>query len=390
MSPQAHNDSALFAHGPPMGVQRRLGLVTPNRLYTGRRALLVVLIGWVPIVLLTVAQVALRGGDDITSLLQETGAHARYLVAAPLLIIAEAQWAMYLGATMRHFVEAQLVPDGRRTKFDTAVASTRRLLNSIAAEIAVFALAYSLAALSVFPQAFDQIPAWHRSAGIVPGYSAAGWWHVLVSLPLLLVLIFGWLWRLALWARLLWLISRLDLRLIASHPDHAGGLGFVGHSLSAFSIVGLALASIAAGRSAHFVLLGGTVPTPNLFFNLGFLVFLLALFLAPLLVFTPTLLRLWKRGTVAYGALAARVGEEFESKWLNRGNIDRAALEKPDFSATADLYSVVSNVFAIRFVPVDLKTLIALSVALVLPFAPVVLLAIPINTILQSLQKLLF
>jgi hypothetical protein len=152
----------------------------------------------------------------------------------------------------------------------------------------------------------------------------------------------------------------------------------------------LALASIAAGRSAHFVLLGGTVPTPNLFFNLGFLVFLLALFLAPLLVFTPTLLRLWKRGTVAYGALAARVGEEFESKWLNRGNIDRAALEKPDFSATADLYSVVSNVFAIRFVPVDLKTLIALSVALVLPFAPVVLLAIPINTILQSLQKLLF
>jgi hypothetical protein len=100
--------------------------------------------------------------------------------------------------------------------------------------------------------------------------------------------------------------------------------------------------------------------------------------------------RRWACSAGSYGALAVWVGEEFESKWLNRGNVDRAALEKPDFSATADLYSVVSNVFAIRFVPVDLKSLIALTVALLLPFVPVLLLAIPINTILQSLQKLLF
>jgi hypothetical protein len=390
MNPRAHNDAVLFAHAPPMGVERWLGLVKPNELHVGRRALLVVLIGWVPLVLLTFAQAALRGGDGITSLFLETGAHARYLIAAPLLIIAEGQCATYLGATVRYFVETQLVPAGRRAEFDAAVASTRRLLNSTAAEITVFVLAYLASVLSIFSYASDQIPIWHKSAGIVPGYSAAGWWHVLVSLPLLLVLIFGWLWRLGLWARLLWLISRLDLRLIASHPDHAAGLGFVGHSLSAFSIVGLALASIAAGRSAHFVLLGGAVPTSNLWFNVGFLGFLLALFLAPLLVFTPTLLRMWRRGTMEYGALAVRVGEEFESKWLNRRNIDRAALEKPDFSATTDLYSVVSSVYAIRFVPVDLKNLIALAVALLIPFVPVLLLAIPISTILQSLQKLLF
>lgn len=270
------------------------------------------------------------------------------------------------------------------------MASTRRLLNSTAAEIAVFALAYLVALLSVVSYAPDRIPVWHKSADVVPGYSAAGWWHLLVSLPLLLVLIFGWFWRLVLWARLLLRISRLDLRLMASHPDHAAGLGFVGHSLSAFSIVALALATIAAGRSAHIVLLGGALPTPNLLFNAGFLVFLMALFVAPLLVFTPTLLRVWQRGTMQYGTLAVCVGEEFESKWLNRGNIDRGALEKPDFSATTDLYSVVSNVYAIRLVPVDLKNLIALAVALLIPFVPVLLLAIPINTILQSLQKLLF
>lgn len=391
MSPPVRNDSTLFAYAPPMGVQRWLGLVTPDQLHTGRRALLVALIGWVPLVLLTVAQAALRGGDGIDSLLVETGVHARYLVAAPLLIIAEGQCAAYLGATLRYFVEAGLVPDQRRVEFHAAVASTRRLLTSPAAEIVVFALAYLVAALSALSHAQDQIPAWHRSTGITPGYSVAGWWHVLVSMPLLLVLIFAWLWRLALWARLLWLISRLDLRLIASHPDHVAGLGFVGHSLSAFTVPALALASIAAGRSAHVVLLGGTLPTPNLLFNAGFLASLLVLFVAPLLVFTPTLLRAWKRGSVEYGELAARVGEVFESKWLARGGgVDRTALEKPDFSATADLYGVASNVYATRFVPVELKNLIALVVALLLPFVPVVLLAIPIHTILQSLQKLLF
>lgn len=391
MNSQVYNDSTLFAHAPPMAVQRRLGLARPDQLHAGRRALLVVLIGWVPIVLLTLVQVALRGDDGITSLLFETGAHARYLVAAPLLIIAEGQCATRLGATVRTFIEAGLVPDARRAELEAAVASTRRLLDSTAAEIAAFALAYLVAVLSVVSYLPEEIPVWHKSAGIVPGYSAAGWWHVLVSLPLLLVLIFGWLWRLALWARLLWLISRLDLRLIASHPDHAAGLGFVGHSLSAFSIVALALATIAAGRSAHLVLLDGALPTPYLLFNLGFLAFLLALFVAPLLVFTPMLLLVWQRGTIEYGALAVRIGEAFEGRWLDRGgSVDRAALEKPDFSATADLYSVASNVGAIRFVPFDLKNLIALTIALLLPFGPVVLLAIPIKTILQSLQKLLF
>jgi hypothetical protein len=391
MSQRAHNDYALFGHAPPMGVQRWLGLVKPNQLHSGRRALLVVLIGWVPIVLLTLVQVAVRGGDSITSLLFETGAHARYLVAAPLLIIAEGQCATRLGATVRYFIESGLVPDARRAEFEAAVTSTRRLLDSTTAEIAAFALAYLVAVLSLVVYSPDEIPIWHKSTGIASGYSAAGWWHVLVSLPLLLVLIFGWLWRLALWARLLWLISRLDLRLIASHPDHAAGLGFIGHSLSAFSIVALALATLAAGRSAHLVLLGGALPTPSLLFNVGYLVFLLALFVAPLLVFTPTLLRAWQRGTIEYDALAARIGKTFEGKWLDRGgSVDRAALEKPDFSATADLYAVASNVGAIRFVPFDLKNLIALTVALLLPFVPVVLLAIPVKTILQSLQKLLF
>jgi hypothetical protein len=380
----------LFEHAPPVGVQRRIGLVEPDDLRTRSRAALVILVGWVPLVLLTIVQGAMFGTDQIAALLKETGVHARYLIAAPLLIAAEAECAPRLKEIMRHFVEAGLVPDRARARFDAALASTRRLVESPVAEVVVWALAYTIAIASALSQ-LDQVPAWHKSNGSVPIFSLAGWWHVLVSLPVLLVLVLGWMWRLVLWARLLWLVSRLDLRLVASHPDHAAGLGFVGHSARAFAIVALALATIAAGRSAHLVLVGGTVPTAHLAFNLGLLVFVTLLFVAPLLAFTPTLMQAWRRGEFEYGTLAHRLGDAFEQKWLG-GNrkVDDDALGQPDFSATTDLFQVVSNVNAIRFVPISLKDIIPLAIAMLVPFLPVVLLAIPANAIWAGVKSLLF
>jgi hypothetical protein len=205
------------------------------------------------------------------------------------------------------------------------------------------------------------------------------------------MLVLGWLWRLALWARLLWLISRLDLRLVASHPDHAAGLSFLGQSVRAFAIVALAFATVIAGRSAHVVLSGSGLPTPQFAFNIGLMIAIMALFVAPLAVFTPTLAQVWRRGVLDYGALAERVGEAFERKWLGRGEaLDKSALERPDFSATTDLYQVAANVYAIRFIPLDLKDLIVLAAAMLLPFIPVVLLAFPMNVIWAQTKSLLF
>jgi hypothetical protein len=199
------------------------------------------------------------------------------------------------------------------------------------------------------------------------------------------------MWRLALWTRLLWLIARLDLRLMASHPDRAAGLGFVGYSVRAFSIVALALATIVAGRTAHIVLLGGALPTQYLIFNGGLLLAIVALFAAPLLVFTPTLMNAWRHGALEYGALANRVGTTFEDKWLGRdGQADKAALDKPDFSATTDLYSIVANVYALRLIPIDGKSVILFGIAMLLPFIPVVFLTLPAEQILAGLKKLLF
>lgn len=391
MSAPAAGEEALFEHAPPIGIQQRLRLVTSDNLYVRRRALLFALIAWAPLVLLASLQAALLRTDDFSLVLAEVGVHARYLIAGPLLIVAEAACATQLNAIARHFARGGIVADSDGLRFAQIIASTRRLVESRNAEIVVVLLAYSIVAAALVSYPFEQLPRWATSRGISPVYSPAGWWQMLVSLPFLLALMLGWAWRALLWARLLWLVSRLELQLAASHPDRCAGLGFLGRSVRAFAIVALALAAIVAGGSAQIVLESGTLPLQHIYFIVSTAIAIVTVCAAPLVAFTPTLMRTWRHGTFEYGVLADRVGHSFERKWIGRGVCaDESALAQPDFSATADLYAIVSNVHAMRFVPIDAKDMFTLAIAILLPFLPVVLLAIPVAAIWTEAMKLLF
>ena len=391
MSSLSSAHPCLFENGPPIGLQRRLGLVRPDDLKIGNRALLVVLIAWLPLVLLSVVHSVVWRVDQTTSLLWSVDVHGRYLLAAPLFIIAEQQCAPRLHLIVRQFVDGGLVPEHERERFEAAVSSTRRLVESTTAEVVVILITGAIVVTVLLTRPIEALSVWQRSEGFPKGLSLAGWWHVLVSAPLLLVLYLGWLWRLVLWARLLWRISRLHLHLIPAHPDRAAGLIFVGNSVRAFSIVALAMATVAAGRTAHIILMSGSLPKSQLYFNAGLLVFVLALFMAPMLVFTPTLLETWRRGVFEYGPLADRAGSVFEKKWLTReSKMDKGYLGLQDFSATTDLYSVVGNVYGMRLFPLDFTDLVIFAVTMLLPFVPVVLLAVPSDVLWSSLKDMLF
>jgi hypothetical protein len=391
MHETVRTERELFDGGPPRRLQRSLGLVKPNAPRIVWRVVCTVLVGWVPLAVLAAAQDLALGADRTRALLLDFAVHARFLIAVPLFIIAEPVCFSRLGRTVRHFLDAGLVLEADRVRFDAAVASTRRLRDTLWAELATVLLAYAVivALMRYVPSAV--IPVWHKSGGSGSlAFSAAGWWHALVSLPLLLVLFFGWLWRLLLWGRFLWCMSRLDLRLIPAHPDHAAGLQFVGYSLRAFSLLGLALGAIGAGMVANRVVHAGTPPTAYIHFVVALVVCVVVLFSGPLLVFTGKLFYAKWRGTFEYGALALSEGQQFERKWLNRaGGIDASVLEAPDFSATTDLYQVVANVYAMGVIPVDLRNLVFLMLATLLPFAPVALIAVPFDVVLTKLSELL-
>jgi len=93
---------------------------------------------------------------------------------------------------------------------------------------------------------------------------------------------------------------------------------------------------------------------------------------------------------LTYGELARKLGQAFEAKWLGRdSNVDSEALGVQDFSATTDLYQVVSNVYAMRVVLFDVRAAIAVAISALLPFVPIWLSAIPARTIIDHLVGLI-
>jgi hypothetical protein len=203
-------------------------------------------------------------------------------------------------------------------------------------------------------------------------------------------LLFGWFARVALWARFLGRVAKLDLRLVPAHPDRFGGLGFLGHSVAAFAGVAFAIGATVAGRLANVVLGGGGIHSGEKLAIVFDTVVLLLVFTAPLFAFTPKLLRTRQLGILRYGALAGSVGRALEQKWLNRpANGDDHPLESPDFSAMADLNQVVANANSMRTVPIDLISLAVLVAGVLLPFVPIVLLTVPTSVLLSALRTLL-
>lgn len=384
-------DGGLFENGPSLGLQTRLRLIEPGQRHVLRRAVLVVLIGWVPLAVLSLLQSSNQRIQSAEWFFSDIGVHSRSLIAAPLLVIAETVCAARLGAIARCFLDGGLIQEQDRPRFDATVASVRKLLDSTTVQVVLIVLSYAVVAELALSIPFEKLQGWYKAPGEAGNsLSLAGWWNALVSVPLLLVLFLGWMWRLTIWTRLLWLISRFDLNLIPTHPDRVAGLAFVGYSVRAFSIVALAAATVAAGRLANIVLYHGGPKLIDIIAATVFLVIIATLFVAPLSTFSGRLLEEWRRGVSEYGGLATRVGKEFECKWLSRDLVlDRNVLEASDFSAATDLNSVVSNVYQMHFVPLDLNSLILLLVTMCLPFVPVLLMAVPVGTILEALRKLL-
>ena len=380
--PAAREERELFSGGPMLG-----------RLHSGARhldartlrlAVAAMVLGWLPPCVLAALQSLATGDDSLHSFFTDYGVLARSLIAVPLLIIGQAVAGPRLGAVVRHFREAGLVRTADVCRYHDIVRSTRRLRDSALAEIAIAIIGFVLAA-TFWTVPVPLLPAWFRvGVGAASAASAASWWHQFVSLPILMLLLLGWLWRLALWTRFLWKVSRLDLLLIASHPDGAAGLKFLGVSLEAMVLPAFATSCVLAGPLANRVVHGGakivTFGAPLL----AFAAILLALLAGPLLLFTDRLLTAMHQGILAYGAVARDVGQRLENRWLGKPAGDDA-LDANDFSATTDLYAIVSNVYTMNIVPLGLRNLAVIVIATLLPFVPVALLMVSPVALLKKL-----
>jgi len=172
-------DTEIFDGGPPLRLEKSLGLIKPNQRRSVQRALFVVLIVWVPLFVFSAIESLALGENKLGSLIGDLTAVSRYLIVAPLFILAEEFTIFRLGQIARHFIDAGIVTARDLPRFDAIIADSRRLLNSASVELGVVVLAYlaMIILMQVFPD--QDIPLGTRrvmAAGAIPGRVGGTCW----------------------------------------------------------------------------------------------------------------------------------------------------------------------------------------------------------------------
>ena len=382
------SESRPFGEGPVRHLDRVLAFRLDRASVAGRAAA-AFLIAWPPLLVLAVWQALASGQDLHESLLVDVRAFARYAIAVPLLVIAESIYVPRLCHIHREFAEGGFVAADDRERFAALALGTERVLASLWMELILVAVVYAV----TFSARDVQDMAAHSSWGapLIDGErhrSWAGWWRVLVSHPLFLVLGLRSVVRLAAWTRMVWGISRLKLRLIPAHADLVGGLRFVTTSVYAFLPLAFIFGVLMAARAAEGVLIEGLPPSAFRGQIIATPVIAAVVFAGPLMLFRKQLWDLKVNGLFDYGVLATRVGRRFEARWLPTGSeMTEAVLEAPDFSATTDLFSIVANVRESRLFLVDSTVIVPLVAAVMAPFLPLLFALVPFEDILAFIEK---
>ena len=390
---QESTDFSLVLGGPLYQLFRRAHLSGDALDLLRRRIVVLSLLAWLPLALLAAFEGRLLPGTATVPFLLDVEVHVRYLLAVPLMVVAELVVHQRMRALLQQFLGRKLVPEAVRAQFDAAVASVARLRNSVLAEILIIAFVYGVGMFVVWRNyvALDANTWYATTSAAGSRLSLAGMWYGYVSLPLFQFLLLRWYFRVFIWARFLWQVSRIELKLVPTHPDRVGGLGFLANTAYAFLPLALAHGAVLAGMLANRILhLGAKLPEFKaeivlMLFFVQFLVF------GPLFAFAAQLARAKRTGLGEYGSLAARYVREFDGKWLRGG----AAPGEPlvgtaDLQSLADLGNSFEIVKGMRLAPVTRDAILQLAAATLLPVVPLLLTMMPWDQLLKQLFGMVF
>ena len=382
-------DFSLVLGGPLFQLYRQAHLSGPALELLRRRVVVLSLLAWVPPAILSAMEGHLFGPH--LSFVHDVESHVRFLVALPLLIVAEIVAHRRLKPLLKCFVERELISERELPRFYAAIEAAVRARNSKWLEVALLLLTYTGGQWLWRNRVALGTQSWYAiSSGTGLHLTGAGHYYGLVSIPIFQFIILRWYLRLVIWYVLLWRISRLSLHLVPTHPDRAGGIGFLGLTWQAFGLIGLAQSSLLAGLVASRIyfedqnLMSFKVSIAVL---AGF--FLLAI-LGPLTMFTPRLFRTKRKGLMQYGTLATNYVACFDKKWARGGGKGEEMLGSPDIQSLADLGGSYAAVREMRLVPFGLDDVLPLAGIAVLPLLPLLVTVMPLDEILTRVLKTIF
>jgi hypothetical protein len=211
-------------------------------------------------------------------------------------------------------------------------------------------------------------------------------WYSYASLPIFQFLLIRWYFRIFIWARFLWHVSRIKLALVPTHPDRLGGLGFLSGTVYAFSVLVLAHGAMISSQIANRIFfLGANLRDFDSEIAIV-AIFLLCLIFGPMLVFVPQLAQVRRTGMREYGTLAETYVRDFDKKWLRGARPNGEVLVgSADIQSLADLANTFEIVRSMRMVLVTRDAILQLGVALFLPMLPLLLTMMPLKELLTRL-----
>ena len=384
---------SLVLGGPLYQLLRRAHLSDDALELMRQRIIVIALLAWLPLLALSVLEGQALGGSAAVPFLLDIEVHVRFLVALPLLIVAELVVHQRMRFVVRQFLERNLIPESAMTRFDAAIVSAFRLRNSVLAEVLLIAFVYVVGVLIVWRQYTALATATWYAAPSAEGLqlSLTGVWYGYVSLPLFQFLLVRWYYRIFVWMRFLWQVSRVELSLISTHPDRVGGLGFLANTVYAFMPLAVAHGALLSGLLANRIFyLDAALPEFKVEIAV-LVVFMLCVVLGPLLVFAPQLAQAKRTGNREYGALAARYVREFDAKWVRGGApADEPLVGSGDIQSLADLANSFEVVRTMQLAPITRDALLRLVVATLAPIVPLALTMMPLEELLKTLGGVLF
>jgi hypothetical protein len=390
---QQPQDFSLVLGGPLFQLLRRAHLSGDALELMRQRILVISLLAWLPLLALSALEGQMLGGRAAVPFLLDVDVHVRFLVTLPLLIAAELMVHQRMRLVVPQFLERNLIRESALPRFDAAIASAFRLRNSVLAEVLLIVLVYIVGVLILWRQYMALATATWYAMPTAQGLklSITGLWYAYVSLPLFQFLLVRWYYRIFIWMRFLWQVSRIQLSLIPTHPDRVGGLGFLANVAFAFMPLAVAHGALLAGLIANRIFYVGAA-LPEFKVEIVVLaVFLLCLVLGPLLVFAPQLAQAKRTGNREYGALAERYVREFDAKWLRGGkSADESLVGSADIQSLADLANSFEVVRTMQIAPITRDAVVRLVAATLAPLVPLALTMMPLEELLRKLFGILF
>ena len=386
------SDFSLVLGGPLFQLLRRVHLTGSALELVRRRIVAIALFAWVPLLVLSQFD-GLAWSDAVrVPFLFDVDAHVRFLLALPLLIAAELLVHERTRIVVEQFVSQGLVPGAIRAGFNTALENALRLRNSIAAESLLVALVYVVGIFVVWRNYMVlDVPTWYATpVGGRNELRLAGWWYLFISLPVFQFILVRWYFRLFIWARFLWQVSRLPLAYSPLHPDGMGGIGFLSGITRAFAPVLFAQGALLAGTLANTILFEGKVLTSFYVEVVTFTAAVVFVVVGPLLVFMVPLAAAKRIGLRRYREFSRRYVDEFDEKWL-RGSAprDEPLVGSADLQSLADLGNSFETVSKMSVVPITWSAVIQLVTVTLLPIVPLLLTLISLEDLIKRIVKVL-